>query len=418
MLRYLNHTLIIGFILFGAVLSGTAYARPGSGGLSLPEGKDTKSDTRSVIENNTSFALDLFAKLKEDPALKKAGGNLFFSPFSLSTALAMTWAGARGETEKQMAQVLHFTLPQGREHPAFARWQKEIHAIGNKVKPLSTANALWVQEGFKLLDAYVDLIGKHYGGGLSNLDFRGALEAARKTINAWVEEKTKGKISELIKPGDMDAATDLVLTNAIHFKSKWTYLFDAGHTKMRPFKISPDREVQVPMMSQVGLFGYAEREGLKILRLPYAEGRLSMVLLLPEDRGGLEALEQSLSVEKIKGCMESLGEQQLTVQIPRFKMTSRFSLERTLNAMGMPDAFSPGQADFSGMTGSKGLFISRVIHEAVVEVNEEGTESAAATGVVMKRGGPVFRADHPFLFLIRDDRTGGLLFMGRLVKPA
>ncbi len=286
---------------------------------------------------------------------------------------------------------------------------------------LSVANALWAQKGYQFLRAFLNTTTTNYGAGLNQVDFVSATEAARKTINDWVEKKTEGKIKDLIKPGVFNTLTRLVLTNAIYFKGNWARQFEKVETKDSPFTVARDKNVTVPMMSQKAQFAYAETETLQLLELPYAGDQLSMVILLPKELDGLADLEKSLTPGSLRECLQGLRKQEVVVQVPRFKLTSEFSLARVLASMGMTDAFSR-EADFSGMTGDTELFISAVIHKAFVDVNEEGTEAAAATAVVMTLKSaplrpPIFRADHPFLFLIRDNQSGSILFLGRVVNP-
>ena len=272
---------------------------------------------------------------------------------------------------------------------------------------------------YGFLKEFLDLTQANYGAGLKEVDFVKAAEAVRKTINAWVEKQTQEKIKNLIKRGILDADTCLVLTNAIYFKGNWASRFNNRYTKDSPFTIAPGESVEVPMMFRSGKFKFLEEDTFHMLELPYVDDELSMVVLLPKEIEGLGELQNSLSTGNLKAWLGNLRKQEVRVYLPRFKTTSEFMLAEVLKFMGMTDAFS-GRADFSGMTGRKELFISAVIHKAFVEVNEKGTEAAAATAVVMKRGGPrggVFRADHPFIFLIRDNRSGSILFLGRLVNP-
>ena len=370
-------------------------------------------DLAALMQGNNAFAFDLYARLKD------ADGNLFFSPFSVSTALAMTFGGARGQTEAQMAEVLHFDLPQERLHAAFGAFS-ELWSAGDDERPyqLSVANALWLQQGMTLLDAFLELTKAHYGAGLRKVDFVNATEQARQTINAWVEQQTQGKIKDLLKPGIVDPATSLVLTNAIYFKGTWQLQFDQKNTADAPFTIAPGGQVQVPMMHQKGDFAIGRGDGVRLLELPYAGGDLSMVVLLPAEPDGLPRLEQALTADNLSCWLATLHKREVALYIPRFKMTCEFDLASTLQSMGMTDAFTQ-QADFSGMTGDRSLFISAVVHKAFVGVDEQGTEAAAATGVVMKRTAlpPTFRADHPFLFVIRHRPTDSILFIGRVANP-
>ena len=384
---------------------------------SIPAEAKNCQDTKIVVEGNKAFAFDLFEKLKE------VEGNLFFSPYSISTALAMTYAGARGNTEKQMATALHFTLDQKRFHPAFAYLEAQLKAVQEKGDiELNIANALWVQDDYVFLKKFLYLIQSNYGTLLNLVDFKRACEPARKKINAWVEQKTKDKIRDLIKPGVLNALTRLVLINAIYFKGRWESQFKKNRTKESPFWLSMDKSVEVPMMTQKHQFRYMESDSLQVLELPYVGGDLAMMVLLPRKVVGLTQFEADLSVENLNTWIGRLRKREISVFLPKFKMTSQFRLGETLASMGMPDAFG-GNADFSGIDGTKNLFISAVIHKAFVDVNEEGTEAAAATAAVISVTSapatppPTFRADHPFVFLIRDNHTGSILFVGRVVNP-
>jgi len=393
-----------------------------------------KTEQQTVVEGNNEFALELYAKLRTQE------GNLFFSPYSISAALAMTYAGARGETEKQMANVLHFPtffvekgLPSSVEwfvrdeerfHSAFGAIIKDLNARGEKGNyELSVANALWGQKGYGFLAEFLELIEAQYGGKLNEVDFIAATEAARQTINSWVEKETKDKIKNLIQKGVLDKLTRLVLTNAIYFKGNWARQFEEDKTKEAPFTLIGGEKVNVPMMNQTAEFNYMETEDFQGLELPYVDDELSMIILLPRKVDELNSLEEMLSLEKFSGWLGKLGKRKVIVSVPKFRMTSRFGLAGVLRSMGMMDAFSE-KANFSGMNGKRDLFISAVVHKAYVDVNEEGTEAAAATGVVMRVTSvkperiPVFRADHPFLFLIRDNKSGSILFIGRTMNPA
>lgn len=376
------------------------------------------TDREAVVSGNNAFAVDLYSQLKEEE------GNLFFSPYSISTALAMTHAGARGNTEKEMAKTLRFSLAQEYLHAAFADLESRLNKlqeVGN-IK-LSVANSLWPQKDYKFLDEYLSLVKKHYGVSITPVDYKRASEAARKMINNWVEDKTEEKIKDLIEPGVLGALTRLVLVNAIYFKGKWESQFKASSTKDAPFYIPSKKAVQTPMMTQKQNYKYAQFESLQILELPYVGNETSMIVLLPKEPDGLKQLETNLSVENLKRWERRLGKRKVLVFLPKFKMTSAFRLDKTLISMGMVDAFSDSKANFAGMDGrSDWLYIGAVIHKAFVDVNEEGTEAAAATAVVMRTTEmpappPTFRADHPFIFLIRDNQSGSILFLGRVVNP-
>lgn len=378
-------------------------------------------DTSGVVKGNTAFALDLYE------ALRGEKGNLFFSPMSVSAALGMTYAGARGKTAQEMTTALHFPSRGSNLHTALGRLLKDIEkTAGAKGCQLNIANALWGQSGHAFLDNFLNMVQDNYGAGLKQVDFVGATEASRRTINKWVAGKTRQKIRNLIPQGALDAMTRLVLTNAIYFKGDWATQFDKRLTKNAPFRLSADksRSVMAPMMRmrKTGEFPYMSGKGFQALELPYKGDALSMVIFLPNEVEGYSEFEKTLTPENLDRWLKSLRERKVVVSLPRFRMTIRFELSDTLKKMGMPLAFNSGKADFSGMDGTKSLFISKVIHKAFVDVNEKGTEAAAATAIAMKLGEapatPVFRADHPFIFLIRDRKSGSIIFIGRVVNPA
>ncbi len=388
-------------------------------GSSLALAKDpSQSELSEIARGNNRFALQLYSQLKDSTP-----DNLFFSPYSISTALAMTYAGAAGDTKQQMAETLQFSVPEPNLHSAMAKLMSTLQ-LNDKGCQFRVANRLWGQTGYKFLPEFLQTTRSHYGAELGEVDFASQSEVARRTINQWVEKQTELKIKELITPGLLNAKTRLVLTNAIYFKGLWLEPFDKKATEEATFYVQGDNGVNVHMMHQVVRGGYQTDEGLQILELPYANQTLSMVILLPADRSGLADLENKLSENQIANLLSGLKDQNVAVYLPRFRMNSQFSLRDALVAMGMKDAFDDGRADFSRMSSSEQLVISAVIHKAFVEVNEEGTEAAAATGVIMaptaapiRAEPPTFRADHPFLFLIRDKRTGSIVFIGRVANP-
>ncbi|MCR4406592.1 MAG: serpin family protein [Anaerolineae bacterium] len=380
------------------------------------------SDLADLVNGNSTFAFGLYHFLKEEK-----GGNLFYSPYSISLALAMTYAGARGETEQQMADTLHFTLPQDRLHPAFNDLDLELASRGEGAKGkdgqgfrLNIVNAIWGQQGYKFLPAFLDTLAENYGAGLRLLDFAGNPEASRVTINDWVSDQTEGRIKDLIPQGVIDKLTRLVLTNAIYFNAAWAEPFKKDLTTDGPFHLLDGSQVTVPMMKQTTSFGYAEGEGYQAVELPYDGRELAMVIFLPA-AGKFETFENSLDAVKVEAIIESLNYREVALTMPKFEVESDFSLVDALAAMGMPVAFSAG-ADFSGMDGTRNLYIGDVIHKAFVSVDEAGTEAAAATAVVMKMTAmpePAIEVtvDRPFIFLIRDIETGAILFVGRVVNP-
>lgn len=334
-------------------------------------------------------------------------------------------AGARGNTETQMAQALHFSLSQERLHPGYAVLMHGLQAEqAQSGLELSIANVLWGQSGYEFHKEFIDVTRDYYDAGFKEVDFVKDTEQARVTINGWVEEKTRDKIKELIKPGILTDLTRLVLTNAIYFKGKWMSRFEKERTLPGPFFLMNGEKAEVAMMNQTRELNYSEDETAQILEMPYEGNQLSMVILLPKEKKGVKDLESLLGAETFKNWVSALHKQDVIVSLPKFKMTSEFLLSEALKSLGMTDAFD-ASADFSGMTPDPtGLYISEVIHKAFVDVSEEGTEAAAATAVVMMRltavlpdPKPVFRADHPFIFVIRDKSSDSILFIGRVMDP-
>lgn len=375
---------------------------------------DGGPDAKAVAGGSNGFGLSLYGKLKEKD------GNLAFSPASVSTAMAMVYAGAKGETATEMAGAMHFGMEPERLHPSFGEWLRGLNGGEERPYQLSVANALWMEEGEKLLESFTKLLEEQYGAGARTLDF--ASGQARQTINAWVSDHTGGKINDLLQPPLPSPGTSMVLTNAVYFKGDWAQPFPKSATKDEPWK-SPGRDDRpVPMMRQSDNLPYAKGDGFQALELPYAGGRLSMVVLLPDEVDGLPAMEQKLSPEWLSAALNGLGKRKVEVMLPRFRVEASVELKEALSGLGMPTAFGAG-ADFSGMDGKGGLYIDAVVHKAYVDVNEEGTEAAAATAILMPRMAArpqppaVFRADHPFVFLIRDRETGGTLFLGRVADP-
>jgi len=378
----------------------------------------TPEDVSSVVNANNQFALDLYSELKD-----KEEGNIFFSPYSISTALAMTYEGARGKTAEEIQSVFHFPEGNSTRRSSVAAIYNQLNKKDAKYK-LHTANALWVQKDYQILKKYLDTIEKYYVGKAKNVDFKGATEEVRKTINRWVENKTNNKIKDLFPRGSLTPLTRLVLTNAIYFKGEWVKQFDKEVTREEKFRIAPNKTVKVPMMRRTdkeAKFNYAETKDLQILEMLYEGQELSMLVLLPKNND-LKSLEKLLTSEKLNQLKNELKEQRVDVYIPKFTFDSKYFLNENLQEMGMPLAFLPDAADFSGIDGTKDLFIQLVVHQAFVDVNEEGTEAAAATGIGLGITSipqiVVFRADHPFIFLIQERETGNILFIGRVVNPA
>ncbi len=376
----------------------------------------------NVVEGNMEFAFDLYSRLRTQD------GNLFFSPYSISTALAMTYGGSANGTQAEMAQVLHF--PQNSEalHEEMGAIVRRLQGPGTKrAYQLHTANALWAQQDYKFNPAYFSLVEDRYRAALKEVNFRHDPEAARQAINRWVEGQTNHKIKDLLEPGIVNDGTTLVLTIAIFFKAAWSESFAKEATIEEDFFTAHEAKAKVPMMHQTELFRYLDDGSVQLLELPYNGDELSMLVILPKKRDGLEETERSLSARALDHWVENLENCSVEVSLPRFRSTASFSLKGTLQSMGMRLPFDADRADFSVMTfdGSK-LYIGAVEHKAYVDVDEIGTEAAAATAVVLAPGAglaprdlkkAVFRADHPFIFLIRETTTGSILFMGRVAKP-
>lgn len=373
-------------------------------------------DLDALVRDNNAFAFALHGQLHSEV------GNLFYSPHSISAALAMTYAGARSDTRDEMAAALRFHLPGEKLHASFAALSEHMQAVqADYPVELHTAHSLWPQDTYPFLDSYLNRVKKYYRAEIRPMDYKNAAGEARRTINQWVENQTDNKIKDLIPPGALDALTRLVLVNAIYFKADWSHPFDEKRTETAPFYTAPDRTADIPMMRRTERFRYADDENVQVLEMPYAGDALSMRVVLPKERFGLAAVESSLTADRWDTWSGRLRRQEVNVRFPRFKMTAEFTLNAVLQALGMREAFTD-EADFSGMDGQRWLFISRVIHKAFVEVNEKGTEAAAATGVIMKATAmpappPEFHADHPFLFFICDNQTGAILFAGRLTEP-
>ncbi|MCD4690836.1 serpin family protein [bacterium] len=405
----------------GEEQSSQAGAVPDAGGRG-ESGADA-DEVRALAVGGNEFGFDPYSHLK-------GAGNLFFSPYSLSAALTMTWTGARGNTAAEMAAVLRLSLEDTGMHTRLARdavaaasgalEQSLLASPDERGYELRVANALWGLDGYRFLDEFTQRLDAHYGAGMNRVDFIGDAEGARVTINEWAEDRTNGRIEELVPAGSLNAATVLLLTNAIYFKGTWADQFSEESTYDATFHgTSGDSEVS--MMTRKGDFGYFENDDMQVLEMPYEGGDLSMLVVLPREGllGGLARIEGGLATERLDSWVSGLRSREVTVHMPKFEMTwGTVDVARDLYALGMRDAFGGG--DFSGMDGTQDLFISYVFHKAFISVNEEGSEAAAATAVVMERcaapGGPEFRVDRPFMFLIRDNASGAILFMGRVVE--
>lgn len=385
--------------------------------VSSPDVEET--DLAELVAGNRAFAFDLYQAIREE------NGNLFYSPYSISLALAMTYAGARGETEQQMADTLHFTLSQDRLHPAFNALDLELTSRGEGAEGqeggfrLNIVNSIWGQTGYSFLPQFLDTLAENYGAGLRLLDFVKAPEESRVAINDWVSEETEGKIEGLLPPNSITPETVLVLTNAIYFNAAWRHPFEEELTHDGPFNLLDGGQIIAPMMEQTEYLGYAEGEGYQAVELPYDGKELSMVILLPA-AGHFEEFASALDAERVASSLKDINPQEIHLTMPKFTYESDFRLKETLAAMGMPAAFTA--ADFSGMDGTRNLFIGDVIHKAFVSVDEAGTEAAAATAVVVPTAAPTqpkeVKVDRPFVFVIRDLETDAFLFVGRVVNPS
>ena len=378
----------------------------------------TGHDTQLVMSDR-AFAADLYKRLAAAP------DNLFFSPWSIRTAIGMVYAGARGPTERQMAAALHDRLGQSRFHVAASRLERELRdAAGAPPSDaeLLTANAVWAARDVDLLPAFTDTLEARYAAPVTKVEFTKG-DQARASINAWVEEKTRRRIRDLIPPNSFDRLTRLVVCDAIYFRSSWQHIFLAEATAPSSFHRSDRSEVRVPFMHTEQALRYAEDPDLQVVELPYRGEGFGMLLFLPRDIGGLSMVERKVDADWLAGWDSRMKSAQVRLAVPKFRIEGAFRLSDPLSAMGMRDAFREG-ADFSGIAHEP-LFISEAYHKAVVIVDERGTEAAAATAVHERMLGissptprpEIFTADHPFLFLIRDRKSGTILFMGRLVNP-
>lgn len=418
--------LLASVVVIATVLAGcTGVQDAASPEPTPPAGEDIPEagGNDSVAAGNNRFAFDLYQELRNDPAY--AEENLFFSPYSISSALAITYEGARGRTADEIRAVFHLPADDTVRREGF----RAIDAGINRADAgytLRTANALWAEKTYAFLPDYIETAREYYGANVTNLDFATQPGASRITINRWVEERTNDLIKDLLPEGSISPLTRLVITNAIYFKGTWVKQFDENKTVEAEFRKGPGESVSVQMMQRTdeeAVYGYAETDSLQVLKMPYAHENgagLSMLVILPDD---IEAAEESLDAQKIDDLRQSLTERRVNVYLPKFSLEETYPLAGTLAAMGMPTAFTDA-ADLSGMDGTQNLFISSVVHKAFVDVNEEGTEAAAATGVIInlktsieEEKPPTFRADHPFIFAILDNDTGTILFMGRVVDP-
>jgi serpin B len=419
-----------GFLL---VLGGLALAScGGSSSVSIAEARSglprvtdapPPADLAVLVEGNTAFAFDLYRVLRGGDA------NLFFSPYSISAALAMAYAGARGETGAEMAAALHFALHQDRLHRSFNGLDRLLTGRGKDARGrdgqpfrLHVVNAAWGQSGFPFLPAYLDVLAQEYGAGMRLVDFAADPDAVRKTINGWVEQQTEKRIQDLLPEGSIDAMTRLVLTNAIYFNAAWQHVFDEARTTTAPFHLLGGGTIDAQLMRQSESLRYGSGAGYQAVEIPYSGGELSMVVILPP-QGQFAAFEGSLDAARFRAIVDGLRPAQVILGLPKFEVKQPIDLNGPLATLGMAKAFQPAEADFSGMDGSRDLYISQVLHQSFVKVDEKGTEAAAATAVVIRvtsAPGEVVEmiVDRPFIFAIRDIETGAVLFLGRVSDPS
>jgi serpin B len=437
MTRSKRRTLLVALAVGGVLVAcGSGSLEPGrlvrSSLPRITNPQVSAPDRASQTTGNTAFAFDCYRRLAAQE------GNVFYSPLSVSLALAMTWAGARTSTEEQMAAALQFKLTQDRLHPYFNALDLELNSRGQGSKGkdggefrLRVLNAIWGQEGYEFLAPFLDVLAQHYGAGLRLLDF-GKPEEAADAINKWIAQQTEDRIPELLSPDMFQGPVALVLTNAVYFNAAWEHQFKRSETLDGSFRLRSGQTVSVPMMHQTASFRMGSGSlfrcgtarcpgwGYRAIELPYDGGELAMLIIVPDV---LDNFEAKLAPGVLATILDSLTEQSVELQMPRWTFRSPvLSLTEPLTALGMKDAFVVGQADFSGMDGRRDLFVSEVAHQAFVAADEAGTEAAAATSVNMELGAapaaPVsFVVDQPFLYLIRDIPTGAILFVGRTVDP-
>lgn len=373
------------------------------------------TDMQALVRDNNAFAVDMFHQVR------RPAGNLFFSPLSVSSALGMTYAGARGDTAVEMEKALHFTLGQDRLHPTLGKLMSNLSGT-DKARPyqLHLACSLWGQEGMAFRDEFLTTQRNSYGADLRRVNFARNPSQARETINRWVEQQTREKIKDLLPPNSVTASSRLALVSAVYFQGNWEYPFDSKQTREDDFHIGSGKKVKAQLMSQAALLRTYDAGSFQALELPYKGKDLSMVVLLPKRVDGLSELEKGMTAAKLDEVFRGLDRPALRyVYLPRFRTTAPLDLAPVLQGQGMRKAFEAGEADFSGIDGRRHLYVSAALHKGFVEVNELGTEAAAATAIVLSDPSlpPLFRADHPFLYLIRDNGSGSILFLGRLVDP-
>ena len=421
--RQKKKNMIFAISVLFLISSITAFSACIDDDSSTPDIDPKKTESKmNVIDANNQFALDLYSKYRSQE------GNIFFSPFSISTAFAMTYEGASGQTAEEMKQVLHLPDDNKKMRSDFVEIYTELNKE-HKPYNLTTANALWAQKDYPFEEDYFRIIEKYYDGKATNLDFKSDTEKSRKTINDWVEDKTEGGIKDIIPLGILKPSTRLVLTNTIYFKANWSSQFDIEATREQDFKLDSGKNVKVDMMHMTESFKYGETRNHQILEMPYKGNDLSMLVILPKEshlsrEGSLNELEDSFSVENLDDWKNDMNWELVQVSLPKFKFETKYFMKSDLEEMGMSTAFKYPEADFTKMSSTDELYIDKVIHQTFIDVNEAGTEAAAATVVMMGEMGmgisrpKTFTADHPFIFIIQKRDTGAILFMGRVSDPS
>ena len=378
----------------------------------------TSEGIAEVVTANNQFAIDMYQQINGQP--DQADKNVFFSPYSLSTAMAMVYAAAEGETKAQIQKTFHYPAP-AILNPNSAALYNQFNKPNPDYK-LATVNDLWMQQGLTPTKSYIDTVQRYYSGQVTALDFEGSPDSARQTINKKIVEKTKQMIPELLPKGSIKSDTAVVLTNAVYFKGDWTLPFTAERTSAQPFYNAIGRASTVQMMQQQSYFSYYEDKHIQVVQLPYKGDDLSMLVVLPKfnHKLAMQQLTKSLSATKIKQWRSGLVRQEVDLQLPKFKLDARYQMKTLLADMGMPKAFNNG-AEFNLYADGTPIKLDEVYHQAVVTVDEKGTEAAAAAGAVGMYVGmsyPVeFKADHPFMFMIKDNKTDAILFLGQVNKP-
>jgi serpin B len=424
-MRRSPRTILVSIIVFTLLIACTHQVSTKQARSNLLREADpavANDDITTLVDGNDAFAFNLYQ------SLRSGAGNDVFSPYSISLALAMTYAGARNETGSQMAAALHFALPQEKLHPAFNKLDQSLTQEGKdksnkgQLLQLDIANAIWAEQTFTFLQPYLDLLAINYGAGLQQADFINESAKVQSEINQWVSDQTSGKIKDLIPAGAIDPMTKLVLVNAVYFKADWANPFNPTYTTDLPFHLLDGTVTPVKMMSKsISGILYSSGAGYKAVELDYTGNTAAMDILVP-DEGNFDTFEGQLSADRFNGILNGMQPTALDLGLPKFSFSSNTNLDQQLSSLGMPDAFNANNADFSGMTGGRELFINKAIHQAFVTVDEKGTEAAAATAVTMQPTNMMVQRekltiDRPFIFVIRDIPTKQILFIGRVVNP-